>query len=148
MVGGCTHSSARWASQSALVSLVCRRLQLSTGWRFKKRPGIDYLFQQLAPLYEIVIFTSETGLVSARPASVALRLLTGPSAACLQTAYPLIDSIDPQGFVMYRLFRDATRYMEGHHVKVCVFLLCSRVEAQPSSLTFDLLVPAGWCVVL
>ncbi|XP_056612632.1 mitochondrial import inner membrane translocase subunit TIM50 [Triplophysa dalaica] len=68
---------------------------LATGWRFKKRPGIDYLFQQLAPLYEIVIFTSETGM----------------------TAYPLIDSIDPQGFVMYRLFRDATRYMEGHHVK-------------------------------
>uniref|UniRef100_A0A3P8TWB5 Mitochondrial import inner membrane translocase subunit TIM50 n=1 Tax=Amphiprion percula TaxID=161767 RepID=A0A3P8TWB5_AMPPE len=60
---------------------------LSTGWRFKKRPGIDYLFQQLAPLYEIVIFTAETGM----------------------TAYPLIDSIDPQGFVMYRLFRDATR---------------------------------------
>ncbi|KAI3353787.1 hypothetical protein L3Q82_004849 [Scortum barcoo] len=25
--------------------------QLSTGWRFKKRPGIDYLFQQLTPLY-------------------------------------------------------------------------------------------------
>uniref|UniRef100_A0A673IDM2 Mitochondrial import inner membrane translocase subunit TIM50 n=1 Tax=Sinocyclocheilus rhinocerous TaxID=307959 RepID=A0A673IDM2_9TELE len=68
---------------------------LATGWRFKKRPGIDYLFQQLAPLYEIVIFTSETGM----------------------TAYPLIDSIDPQGFVMYRLFRDATHYMEGHHVK-------------------------------
>ncbi|KAJ8256585.1 hypothetical protein COCON_G00187370 [Conger conger] len=68
---------------------------LATGWRFKKRPGIEYLFQQLAPLYEIVIFTAETGM----------------------TAYPLIDSIDPQGFVMYRLFRDATRYMEGHHVK-------------------------------
>ncbi|XP_053503039.1 mitochondrial import inner membrane translocase subunit TIM50 [Ictalurus furcatus] len=68
---------------------------LATGWRFKKRPGIDYLFQQLAPLYEIVIFTSETGM----------------------TAFPLVDSIDPQGFVMYRLFRDATRYMEGHHVK-------------------------------
>ncbi|XP_014879009.1 mitochondrial import inner membrane translocase subunit TIM50 isoform X1 [Poecilia latipinna] len=68
---------------------------LSTGWRFKKRPGIDFLFQQLAPLYEIVIFTAETGM----------------------TAYPLIDTIDPQGFVMYRLFRDATRYMEGHHVK-------------------------------
>ncbi|KAF4085995.1 hypothetical protein AMELA_G00101560 [Ameiurus melas] len=33
------------------------------------------------------------------------------------TAFPLVDSIDPQGFVMYRLFRDATRYMEGHHVK-------------------------------
>ncbi|XP_005737577.1 mitochondrial import inner membrane translocase subunit TIM50 [Pundamilia nyererei] len=70
---------------------------LATGWRFKKRPGIDYLFQQVAPLYEIVVFTAETGM----------------------TAYPLIDSIDPQGFVMYRLFRDATRYVEGHHIKVC-----------------------------
>lgn len=38
-------------------------LQLATGWRFKKRPGIETLFQQLAPLYEIVIFTSETGMV-------------------------------------------------------------------------------------
>lgn len=37
--------------------------QLATGWRFKKRPGIETLFQQLAPLYEIVIFTSETGMV-------------------------------------------------------------------------------------
>ncbi|NXV53716.1 TIM50 translocase, partial [Uria aalge] len=61
--------------------------QLVTGWRFKKRPGIESLLQQLAPLYEIVIFTSETGMV------------------------------DPHGFVSYRLFRDATRYMDGHHVK-------------------------------
>ncbi|NXN98996.1 TIM50 translocase, partial [Rhinopomastus cyanomelas] len=69
---------------------------LVTGWRFKKRPGIDALLQQLAPLYEIVVFTSETGM----------------------TAFPLIDSIDPHGFISYRLFRDATRYMDGHHVKV------------------------------
>ncbi|XP_025917533.1 mitochondrial import inner membrane translocase subunit TIM50 [Apteryx mantelli] len=68
---------------------------LVTGWRFKKRPGIESLFQQLAPLYEIVVFTSETGM----------------------TAFPLIDSVDPHGFVSYRLFRDATRYMDGHHVK-------------------------------
>ncbi|XP_018432415.1 PREDICTED: mitochondrial import inner membrane translocase subunit TIM50 [Nanorana parkeri] len=68
---------------------------LETGWRFKKRAGIDNLFQQLAPLYEIVIFTAETGM----------------------TAFPLIDSMDPHGFVSYRLFRDATRYTEGHHVK-------------------------------
>uniref|UniRef100_K7G5L0 Mitochondrial import inner membrane translocase subunit TIM50 n=1 Tax=Pelodiscus sinensis TaxID=13735 RepID=K7G5L0_PELSI len=68
---------------------------LVTGWRFKKRPGIDSLFQQLAPHYEIVIFTSETGM----------------------TAFPLIDSVDPHGFVSYRLFRDATRYLDGHHVK-------------------------------
>ncbi|XP_023382631.1 mitochondrial import inner membrane translocase subunit TIM50-like [Pteropus vampyrus] len=28
---------------------------LATGWRFKKRPGIETLFQQLAPLYEISV---------------------------------------------------------------------------------------------
>ncbi|NWQ84062.1 TIM50 translocase, partial [Columbina picui] len=56
---------------------------------------IESLLQQLAPLYEIVVFTSETGM----------------------TAFPLIDSIDPHGFVSYRLFRDATRYMDGQHVK-------------------------------
>lgn len=49
--------------------------------------------------------------------SVCLSVLT-MSCVSGQTAFPLIDSIDPQGFVMYRLFRDATRYMEGHHVKV------------------------------
>ncbi|XP_041090492.1 mitochondrial import inner membrane translocase subunit TIM50-like [Polyodon spathula] len=74
---------------------------VTTSWRFKKRPGIEYLFQQLAPLYEIVIFTAETGM--------------GREGG--STAFPLIDSIDPHGFVMYRLFRDATRYMDGHHVK-------------------------------
>ncbi|XP_061231942.1 mitochondrial import inner membrane translocase subunit TIM50 [Neopsephotus bourkii] len=68
---------------------------LVTGWRFKKRPGIESFLQQLAPLYEIVVFTSETGM----------------------TAFPLIDSVDPHGFISYRLFRDATRYMDGQHVK-------------------------------
>ena len=69
---------------------------LSTGWRFKKRPAIDYFLQQVAPpLFEVVIYTSEQGM----------------------TAWPLIDSLDPQGIIMYRLFRDATRYMDGHHVK-------------------------------
>ena len=37
----------------------------------------------------------------------------------LQTAFPIIDGLDPNGHVMYRLFRDATRYMNGTHVKVC-----------------------------
>ncbi|GIX77516.1 mitochondrial import inner membrane translocase subunit TIM50-C [Caerostris extrusa] len=67
-----------------------------TGWRFKKRPGLDYFLQQVGPPYfEIVIYTSEQGF----------------------TAFPIIDSLDPNGYIMYRLFRDATRYMDGHHVK-------------------------------
>lgn len=150
-------------------------LQLATGWRFKKRPGIDYLFQQVAPLYEIVVFTAETGMVSVSAAAhrdgLQFPLLLFPHGLALfngivplwthvggeervsvlftnlrrddtlnqlfasmlcasfrvQTAYPLIDSIDPQGFVMYRLFRDATRYVEGHHIKVCVCVFTAEV---------------------
>ncbi|CAG5124574.1 unnamed protein product [Candidula unifasciata] len=68
----------------------------NTGWRFKKRPGIDYFLQQIGPpLYEVVIYSSESGL----------------------TADPLVNHLDPQGYIMYRLYRDATRYMDGHHVK-------------------------------
>nr|XP_009857806.2 mitochondrial import inner membrane translocase subunit TIM50 [Ciona intestinalis] len=63
-----------------------------TGWRFKKRPGIDYFLSQVGPpLYEVVIFTRETGM----------------------TAFPLIDSMDSKGYIMYRLFRDSARYQSG-----------------------------------
>lgn len=60
------------------------------------------------------------------------------SCTILQTAYPLIDSIDPQGFVMYRLFRDATRYMEGHHVKVN-YSICLSIH-----LLLDIML-CWWC---
>ncbi|MEE6524708.1 hypothetical protein FKM82_024321, partial [Ascaphus truei] len=49
--------------------------------------------------------------------SVSLSLSLCPPLSLSQTAFPLIDSVDPHGFVSYRLFRDATRYTEGHHVK-------------------------------
>lgn len=55
-----------WGFLGLGVSLSSLPPQLATGWRFKKRPGIETLFQQLAPLYEIVIFTSETGMVRPR----------------------------------------------------------------------------------
>jgi import inner membrane translocase subunit TIM50 len=67
-----------------------------TGWRFKKRPFVDYFLQQVGPpLFEVVIFTQEGGF----------------------TATPLLDSIDPNGYIMYRLFRDSTRYVDGNRVK-------------------------------
>jgi len=69
---------------------------LNTGWRFKKRPGLDYLLQHAGPpLFEIVIYTKEQGM----------------------TAFPIITSLDPQGFISYRLFKDSTLYTKGHHVK-------------------------------
>ncbi|XP_067131748.1 mitochondrial import inner membrane translocase subunit TIM50-C-like isoform X2 [Centruroides vittatus] len=67
-----------------------------TGWRFKKRPGVDFFLQQIGPpLYEVVVYTSEQGF----------------------TAFPILDTLDPNGYITYRLFRDATRYLNGHHVK-------------------------------
>jgi len=42
-------------------------VQLGTGWRFKKRPGLDYFLQQCGPpLFEVVIYTHEQGFVCIR----------------------------------------------------------------------------------
>ncbi|XP_032690129.1 mitochondrial import inner membrane translocase subunit TIM50-C-like isoform X2 [Odontomachus brunneus] len=67
-----------------------------TGWRFKKRPGIDQFLEAVAPpQFEIVVYTAEQGL----------------------TVFPILDALDPHGYIMYRLVRDATRFVDGHHVK-------------------------------
>lgn len=36
----------------------------------------------------------------------------------LQSASPVVDGLDPNGMIMYRLYRDATLYTDGTHVKV------------------------------
>lgn len=33
-----------------------------TGWRFKKRPGVDSFLEQLARDYEIVVYTADQGM--------------------------------------------------------------------------------------
>lgn len=66
-----------------------------TGWRFKKRPGVDAFLEQLAGDYEIVIYTADQGM----------------------TVFPILDALDPKGYIMYRLVRDATHFVDGHHVK-------------------------------
>ncbi|KDR10492.1 mitochondrial import inner membrane translocase subunit TIM50-C-like [Zootermopsis nevadensis] len=67
-----------------------------TGWRFKKRPGVDQFLEQVAPpLFEVVVFTAEPGM----------------------TVFPILDALDPNGYIMYRLVRDATHFVDGHHVK-------------------------------
>jgi hypothetical protein len=35
----------------------------------------------------------------------------------LQTVFPILDALDPNGYIMYRLVRDATHFVDGHHVK-------------------------------
>jgi len=69
---------------------------LQTGWRFKKRPGVDFLLQHAGPpLFEIVIYTQEQGM----------------------TAFPIISGLDPNGYISFRLFKDSTLYTNGLHVK-------------------------------
>lgn len=66
-----------------------------TGWRFKKRPGVDAFLQECSKHFEIVVYTAEQGM----------------------TVFPILDALDPNGYIMYRLVRDATHFVDGHHVK-------------------------------
>lgn len=34
-----------------------------------------------------------------------------------QNLFPILDALDPNGYIMYRLFRDATLFTDGHHIK-------------------------------
>ncbi|KOC68410.1 Mitochondrial import inner membrane translocase subunit TIM50-C [Habropoda laboriosa] len=45
--------------------------------------------------FEIVVYTAEQGM----------------------TVFPILDILDPNGYIMYRLVRDTTRFVDGHHVK-------------------------------
>ncbi|XP_060516058.1 mitochondrial import inner membrane translocase subunit TIM50-C-like [Cylas formicarius] len=67
----------------------------NTGWRFKKRPHLDYFLESLKDQFEIVIYTAEQGM----------------------TVFPLIEAIDPKNLIAYKLVRDATHFTGGHHVK-------------------------------
>ncbi|KAH8375630.1 hypothetical protein KR200_001609 [Drosophila serrata] len=66
-----------------------------TGWRFKKRPGVDLFLEECAKHFEIVVYTAEQGT----------------------TVFPILEALDPKGYIMYRLVRDSTHFVEGHHVK-------------------------------
>ena len=66
------------------------------GWRIAKRPGVDYFLRYLQQYYELVIFTTVPSYV----------------------AEPVIMKLDPFRIVTWPLFREATRYKDGVHVKV------------------------------
>jgi len=76
--------------------LVAPEWTYKTGYRFKKRPALDYFLDVVGyPNFEVVIYTSESSM-------------TAPS---------VIESMDPKQRIMYKLYRDCTKYMNGHHVK-------------------------------
>lgn len=66
------------------------------GWRVAKRPGMDYFIRYLSQYYELVLFT------------------TVPFAM----GEPLVRKLDPFRFIMWPLYREATKYEDGEIVKV------------------------------
>ena len=67
----------------------------TNGYRFAKRPGVDYFIRYLSQYYELVLFTS----------------------APTFTLDPIMKKLDPYHFVMWNLGREATKYEKGEYVK-------------------------------
>jgi mitochondrial import inner membrane translocase subunit TIM50 len=65
------------------------------GWRHAKRPGVDKFLHDMAQYYEIVLYS--------------------PSIDGI--AHPVVEALDKDGCIMHRLYRDATYYHNGVHVK-------------------------------
>jgi len=66
------------------------------GWRFKRRPGLDYFLNHVGfPHCELVVVTEEAAM----------------------TVAEVINRMDSSGHIMYRLFRDSLRYEHGKHYK-------------------------------
>ncbi|POR37674.1 Mitochondrial import inner membrane translocase subunit TIM50 [Tolypocladium paradoxum] len=70
------------------------------GWRVAKRPGMDYFIRYLSQYYELVLFT------------------TVPFAM----GEPLVRKLDPFRFIMWPLYREATKYEDGEIVKDLAYL--------------------------
>ncbi|KAH7122144.1 HAD-like domain-containing protein [Dactylonectria estremocensis] len=70
------------------------------GWRVAKRPGVDYFIRYLSQYYELVLFT------------------TVPFG----TAEPLVRKLDPFRFIMWPLYREATKFQDGEIVKDLSYL--------------------------
>jgi len=64
------------------------------GWRHAKRPGVDKFLMDMAQYYEIVLYSPSLDLID-----------------------PAVTSLDKSGCIMHRLYRDATFFHNGFHVK-------------------------------
>ncbi|KAJ7180504.1 HAD-like domain-containing protein [Mycena filopes] len=71
------------------------------GWRTAKRPGVDYFLAYISQFYEVVVFTTQN----------------------FYTAMPVLDKLDRYNFyINHRLFREATRSINGKIVKDLSYL--------------------------
>lgn len=65
------------------------------GWRHAKRPGVDKFLLDMAQYYEIVLYSPSIDGV----------------------ADPVVNNLDKNGCIMHRLYREATYYKNGVHIK-------------------------------
>ncbi|VDN38829.1 unnamed protein product, partial [Gongylonema pulchrum] len=76
--------------------LVAPEWSYKTGNRVKKRPALDYFLEVIGyPNFEVVIYTSETAF----------------------SAASVVETLDSKQKVMYKLYRDCCKYMNGVYVK-------------------------------
>ncbi|VDK71819.1 unnamed protein product [Litomosoides sigmodontis] len=76
--------------------LVAPEWSYKMGNRVKKRPAVDYLLDVIGyPNFEVVIYTSETAL----------------------NASPIVETLDSKQKIMYKLYRDCCKYINGVYVK-------------------------------
>jgi len=81
--------------------LVTSIWEREAGWRTAKRPGVDYFLTYLSQFYEIVIFTTQHSY----------------------TALPILEKLDPYDYsILYKLFRESTRSVNGTPKKDLTFL--------------------------
>ena len=87
------------------------------GWRVAKRPGVDYFIRYLSQYYELVLFT------------------TVPFAM----GEPVVRKLDPFRFIMWPLYREATKYEDGEIIKVGCILLSTNPNDPRLTITGSVL---------
>lgn len=91
------------------------------GWRVAKRPGMDYFIRYLSQYYELVLFTT----------------------APFGMAEPMVRKLDPFRFIMWPLYREATKYEDGEIVKVSLQSRSSPTQQYVLDLRAKLVIKIG-----
>ncbi|XP_020269494.1 mitochondrial import inner membrane translocase subunit TIM50-like isoform X3 [Asparagus officinalis] len=68
------------------------------GWRTFKRPGVDAFLEHLVRFYEIVVYSDQLSMY----------------------VDPFVERLDQKGCIRYRLARNAARYLNGKHYRLCI----------------------------
>jgi import inner membrane translocase subunit TIM50 len=76
-------------------TLVHSEWRRERGWRTFKRPGVDEFLRHISQFYEVVVYTGQLSTYGD----------------------PIMERLDPNRYVPYRLYRDATLYEDGKHYR-------------------------------